>query len=190
MSCTSKSKLLERLRETKILTTSGRHHLPLPTGPLKTVGCRDFMVGYSRKSGVFVRLFYPAAKKTENDLHNPLLWPNWLPHEYYRIGYDDVIGNRSKMIRRLLLRLSETKNVFIPAIPNVKPLSGGVKRFPVVVFSHGLGACRTTYSTICVELASHGFVVAGMYNNNSIMMNSLFFAFIFKRLNIEITLPV
>lgn len=38
-----------------------------------------------------------------------------------------------------------------------KPLS-----FPVVVFSHGLGGMRTTYSGICCDLASHGYVVAAI----------------------------
>lgn len=41
--------------------------------------------------------------------------------------------------------------------------------FPVIVFSHGLGGMRSTYSGICCDLASHGCVVASvehryMYN--------------------------
>lgn len=35
-------------------------------------------------------------------------------------------------------------------------------KFPVVVFSHGLGGSRTMYSTICGDLASYGFVVVAM----------------------------
>ena len=38
----------------------------------------------------------------------------------------------------------------------------GSPLFPVVVFSHGLGAMRTTYSGICCDLASHGYVVASV----------------------------
>ena len=34
--------------------------------------------------------------------------------------------------------------------------------FPVVVFSHGLGAMRTTYSAICSDIASHGYIVASV----------------------------
>lgn len=38
----------------------------------------------------------------------------------------------------------------------------GRPKFPVVVFSHGLGGSRTMYSTICGDLASYGFVVIAM----------------------------
>lgn len=61
----------------------------------------------------------------------------------------------------------------LPAFRNVKlanssPTSSqetsedGKPKFPVVVFSHGLGGSRTMCSTICGDLASYGFVVVAM----------------------------
>ncbi|KUI57115.1 Platelet-activating factor acetylhydrolase 2, cytoplasmic [Cytospora mali] len=38
----------------------------------------------------------------------------------------------------------------------------GKPKFPVVIFSHGLGGSRTMCSTICGDLASYGFVVVAM----------------------------
>ena len=40
------------------------------------------------------------------------------------------------------------------ATPNAPPT------FPVIVFSHGLGAFRNTYCAIASDLASHGYIVA------------------------------
>ena len=36
------------------------------------------------------------------------------------------------------------------------------EKFPVMVFSHGLGGMRTTYSYICADIASHGWCVAAI----------------------------
>ncbi|PVU96825.1 hypothetical protein BB561_000930 [Smittium simulii] len=42
---------------------------------------------------------------------------------------------------------------------NAQPVNNTTHKFPVAIFSHGLAGNRSTYSAICRELASHGFII-------------------------------
>ncbi|KAG7106537.1 Platelet-activating factor acetylhydrolase like protein [Verticillium longisporum] len=47
----------------------------------------------------------------------------------------------------------------VMATDGVSPGRREKPRFPIIIFSHGLGGSRTMYSSICGELASYGFMV-------------------------------
>jgi len=52
-------------------------------------------------------------------------------------------------------------NCVAQAYANV-PMISGTNRFPIIIYSHGLGTDRTINSQITVDLASHGYVVASV----------------------------
>ncbi|ORX88355.1 hypothetical protein K493DRAFT_319532 [Basidiobolus meristosporus CBS 931.73] len=153
--------------------------LPKYTGSF-SVGCADLTWSYLKERQPFeeaeetataqdnirhmiTRLYYPAevtaAERTAK----------WLPSpsSVYAQGYGDF----KKLPRWLSIpvvvgMLSFTSiHAFIEAkLPATGPFTNPAKKhqFPVVIFSHGLGGCRTTYSSICGEIASHGFVVCAI----------------------------
>ncbi len=49
-------------------------------------------------------------------------------------------------------------DVYVPVLW-LAPVLDTEGPLPVIVFSHGLGGNRTTYTTLCTHLASHGFIV-------------------------------
>ncbi|CAG2173792.1 unnamed protein product, partial [Oppiella nova] len=67
----------------RALQCNDRKHVPMPTGPFRVVGFRDIMTGLTKKGGVLVRLYYPAANQSKTPEEQHLYWPNWLPQEAY-----------------------------------------------------------------------------------------------------------
>ncbi|XP_053737385.1 platelet-activating factor acetylhydrolase [Synchiropus splendidus] len=129
--------------------------VPPPRGP-RHVGCTDLMMGHTAQ-GCFFRLYYPCEEtgKTER--------PSWIPCREYFNGLADFMKlNRTFTVPIFHYMFGSFK---IPAMPDAPFKSN--EKYPVVIFSHGLGAFRTLYSTICVELASQGFIVASVEHRDS-----------------------
>ncbi|KAJ3006770.1 Platelet-activating factor acetylhydrolase [Thoreauomyces humboldtii] len=129
--------------------------------------------------GVLVRLYYPTTLEETRRRSRA----KWLPRaKFYAMGY----ANFSKLPALVGM------GVFLPALAGIKTpafldaalhpagsssLATGecdanakktgvlpplAAKLPPVIFSHGLGGMRTTYSTFCGNLASEGFLVAAI----------------------------
>ncbi|XP_063033581.1 platelet-activating factor acetylhydrolase 2, cytoplasmic isoform X1 [Melospiza melodia melodia] len=124
--------------------------LPPGQGPHQ-VGCTDVMVGHTRQ-GLFLRLFYPCLARAG------AAEPLWVPRPEYCGGLADVTLGRRWCSALLGMAIGSCR---VPVSWNgpLKPCSRG---YPLIIFSHGLGTFRTSYSSICTELASWGFVVAAL----------------------------
>ncbi|CAB9517044.1 Platelet-activating factor acetylhydrolase 2, cytoplasmic [Seminavis robusta] len=75
---------------------------------------------------------------------------------YMRPQAVDGIADYSRTPASLLQFLAYRQH---PCAVNAEPLQG---RFPVVLFSHGLGGCMEMYTQLCQQVASHGFIVVAM----------------------------
>ena len=147
------------IKRDQSLVTGNRYHLPLPTGPFPNIGFVDIMTGTGIEDGVFVRLLYPAKEQNIDIKTQSNSWPKWLPHENYHDAFIRMAKIKWKPIVKVMKCLSS--DVFIPITENPEPLKPNDGTFPVIIFSHGVGSCRTTYSNVCYELASFGFIVFG-----------------------------
>ncbi|XP_071469437.1 platelet-activating factor acetylhydrolase [Marmota flaviventris] len=125
-------------------------HTKMPKGSGSySVGCTDLMFDYTNKS-TFLRLYYPSQ---DYDHYETL----WIPNKEYFLGLSKFIGTHGHMSKILKFLYG---SIIIPANWN-SPLRTGEK-YPLIIFSHGLGAFRTVYSAIGIDLASHGFIVAAV----------------------------
>lgn len=108
---------------------------------------------------VLARIYYPTSQTASA----PEQCGTWLPSSHYFPGYGYFMRLPSLVssgIGRLL-----AANVRLPAIESAPLLpirTFEQEQFPVALFSHGLGGIRTTYATICCELASRGMIVVAL----------------------------
>lgn len=122
---------------------------------------------------VLARIYYPTALREQDEPHTQTIetqntqtqdYGTWLPSSHYFPGYGYFLrlpALVSSGIGRLL-----AANVRIHA-KEARPLVSvqdfdAKERLPVVIFSHGLAGIRTTYSTICCEMASRGLIVVAL----------------------------
>ncbi|XP_045116466.1 platelet-activating factor acetylhydrolase-like isoform X2 [Portunus trituberculatus] len=135
-------------------------HTPIPQGP-HVVGCVDIMMGRC-KDGTLMRLYYPCkVSNLQSQAHN---WTPWFLGDEYTRGLASFIAPSIPSLFSMLFNW-KMRNVATPAVWEAALMK--TQKWPVVVFSHGLSANRSIYSTVCSELASHGFVVAVEHRDSS-----------------------
>ncbi|EXJ92667.1 hypothetical protein A1O3_01219 [Capronia epimyces CBS 606.96] len=140
--------------------------LPEPLGPHK-VGTIEWEIPISeiplptpvpdpQISTLKFRIFYPTLSTATSKISEP-----WLPQPQraWSQAYASFMGaspKLSSLVASFPFFLNYTK---LPATPDTPLLPRDPSsKYPVVVFSHGLGGNFNTYSAICTSLASFGIV--------------------------------
>ena len=142
--------------------------LPKYPGPYKVgsldveIPLRDskkFDVIETNVETVLVRFFYPADSSARG---KKAAAPSWLPQPSmeYAKGYANFL--KQPVLPTSLAIALATYNTQIPATENAHPINPPDTRFPVMIFSHGLGGSRNAYSQWCGSLASYGVFVAAI----------------------------
>jgi platelet-activating factor acetylhydrolase len=111
---------------------------------------------------VLARIYYPT-EKSQDTIEDDKLNGNWLPSSHYFPGYGYFLRLPvlvSSGIGRIFA--SNVKIHAKEAMPLISIADSGKEKLPVVIFSHGLAGMRTTYSTICCEVASRGIIVLAL----------------------------
>lgn len=138
-----------------------------------------------RLDTVLMGIYYPCDLRKEADTEmalKNLRRVNWMPRPRYATarGYAKYLNLPVTPVTgylgctTLFTKLPAFRNAHIcrtvhddisPAVDGPeKPESSDpeTQKFPVIIFSHGLGGSRLCYSTICGELASHGCIVIAL----------------------------
>ncbi|KAK1244119.1 hypothetical protein MKX08_002257 [Trichoderma sp. CBMAI-0020] len=106
---------------------------------------------------VLFRVFYPAVAESNEKLIS------WLPapQRHYVSAYTKFMGVGHTLAELLSFLPRHLHYTSIPAHKNATLATPKTenKRWPTMIFSHGLGGSRNSYSYIAGSLASHGVVV-------------------------------
>ncbi|XP_064196368.1 platelet-activating factor acetylhydrolase isoform X1 [Anguilla rostrata] len=137
--------------------------IPPGKGP-NQVGCTDLMVGHTVE-GSFFRLYYPCVESPGSEM------PCWVPNKEYFDGLADFMKMNRSLAEWIFNYMFGSFK--IPAAMDAPFKPNG--KYPLIVFSHGLGAFRTLYSAICAEMASQGFVVAAVEHRDESASATFYF---------------
>jgi len=123
---------------------------------------------------VGVKTYHWIDSKRKETLHDDPIHPNrelmvsiWYPAqgkvtEKPTTPYAPYIANYHKISDPVgWVLLGYSRPMYSYAQPKM-PLISDVEKFPVILFSHGLGVSRDGNTAMCEELASHGYVVVGI----------------------------
>lgn len=126
------------------------------------VGCAEIMISDSDSAsgddiGILLTIYYPCDSATRSDEQSE--HPLWLPREEYLDGLADYRNSSSRWMHFIHRWFIGEKR--IPARRHLA-LNKSIANYPVLIFSHGLSACRHFYSVYCSSLASHGYIVAAI----------------------------
>ncbi len=127
--------------------------LPMPTGSYR-VGRASFHRIDTSRPETF------TADPTDN---REVLFHLWYPAEPAGgtvAPYVDDIPD-DEVFRYAFVGIDRLMKTRSHAFTGVK-VYGGKKRYPVIIFSHGLGRVSAHYTTFLENLASHGYVVVGV----------------------------
>ncbi|KAK6522625.1 hypothetical protein TWF281_002062 [Arthrobotrys megalospora] len=136
----------------------GTIDLELPVSALVDAELSPPCPDHSDIPTVQFRVFYPAALKGEATGSRDNA--NWVPspRKEYVAAYCRFAGASEFLANVLSYIPRHLYYIKIPAYAN-HTLFDSPTKFPVVIFSHGLGGTRNTYSYLTASLASQGCVV-------------------------------
>ena len=130
------------------------NNIPTPTGEY-AVGTFTYTVKDVREEimapgtmrSVAARVYYPVDKESVKDLK-----PS--------VGLSETMAKAISKVFKIPINYEKLKNegrIYSNCYENAKRIEG--KRFPLIMFHHGMASYREGNSFLCIDLASHGYVV-------------------------------
>lgn len=116
------------------------------------------------RESLLVRFYYPVAKESDHhQIAKTSMTAAWMPSpEIYHEAYGSLLKWPwfvSRAVSRFLLGSVRVPGVF-EGLDMINEREEGVEE--LILFSHGLGAIRTTNTSYCAQMASFGYIVAAV----------------------------